>query len=116
MVLIIETFPKMIELFCRSGFKLKNAEGLTPIHIDNAISSLSAIFLDDEYYKVRIDGKVVRNGLSVLRPKYIILFKEKAYMDLKIRKALEENTIPEILRNIAEKVLYYTLTTRFLEK
>lgn len=47
MVLIIEAFPKMIELFCRSGFKLKNAEGLTPIHIDNAISSLSAIFLDD---------------------------------------------------------------------
>lgn len=47
MVLIIEAFPKMIELFCRSGFKLKNAEGLTPINIDNAISSLSAIFLDD---------------------------------------------------------------------
>ena len=116
MVLIIEVFPKMIELFCRSGFKLKNAEGLTPIHIDNAISSLSAIFLDDEYYKVRIDGKVVRNGLSVLRPKYIILFKEKTYMDLKMRKALEEKSIPGILRNIAEKVLYYTLATRFLEK
>lgn len=85
-----EAFPKMIELFCRSDFKLKNANGITPIHIDDEISSLSAILLDDEYYKVLIDGKVVRNGLSVLRPEYIILFKAKAYMDLKMRRALGE--------------------------
>ena len=79
-------FPKMIELFCRNDFELKNAEGITPIHIDDEISSLSAILLDDDYYKVLLDGKVVRNGLSVLRPEYIILFKAKAYLDLKMRK------------------------------
>ena len=33
-----DEFPKMIELFCRSDFKLKNAKGITPIHIDDASS------------------------------------------------------------------------------
>lgn len=84
----------MIELFCRSDFKLENAEGITPIYIDDEISSLSAILLDDDYYKILLDGKVVRNGLSVLRPEYIILFKAKAYLDLKQRKKLEELLIP----------------------
>lgn len=81
-----DSFPKMIELFCRSDFELKNAEGVTPIHIDDEISSLSAILLDDDYYKALLDGKVVRSGLSVLRPESIILFKAKAYLDLMERK------------------------------
>lgn len=81
-----DTFPKMIELFCRSNFELENAEGITPIHIDDEISSLSAILLNDDYYKVLLDGKVIRSGFSVLRPEYIILFKVKAYLDLRIRK------------------------------
>ena len=81
-----DSFPKMIELFCRSDFELKNAEGITPIHIDDEISSLSAILLDDDYYKALLDGKVVRNVLSVLRPESIILFKAKAYLDLMERK------------------------------
>ena len=82
----VDSFPKMIELFCRSDFELKNAEGITPIHIDDEISSLSAILLDDDYYKALLDGKVVRSGLSVLRPESIILFKAKAYLDLMERK------------------------------
>ena len=39
----------MIELFCRSDFKLKDAKGITPIHIDDEVSSLSAILLNDDY-------------------------------------------------------------------
>ena len=80
----------MIELFCRSDFELKSAEGITPIHIDDEVSSLSAILLNDDYYKALLNGKVIRNGLSVLRPEYIILFKAKAYLDLKSRKDLGE--------------------------
>lgn len=103
-----EAFPKMIELFCRSEFELKNAEGITPIHIDDEISSLSAILLDDEYYKVLIDGKVVRNGLSVLRPEYIILFKAKAYMDLKMRKALGEKVDSRDIKKYKKDILRIT--------
>ena len=49
-----DNFPKMIELFCRSDFKLKDAKGITPIHIDDEVSSLSAILLNDDYYKAPI--------------------------------------------------------------
>ena len=108
-----DSFPKMIELFCRTDFELKEVEGITPIHIDDEISSLSAILLDDDYYKTLLDGKVVKNGLSVLRPEYIILFKAKAYLDLKMRKEsgglVDSGTIKkhkkDILRIAAELML-----------
>lgn len=81
-----EEYPQMIELFCRSDFELRNAVGITPIHISDEISSLSAILLNEEYYRILLDGKVVRAGISVLRPEYIILFKARAYLDLKKKK------------------------------
>ena len=60
-----------------------------------------------------LDGKVVRNGLSVLRPEYLILFKAKAYLDLKQRKdngeSVDSSDIKkhkkDILRIAAELVL-----------
>ncbi len=61
-----DTFPKMIELFSRNDLNFDLAEGLTPIHIDDSISSLSAILLDEDYYKVLLDGRTICNGLSVL--------------------------------------------------
>lgn len=84
-----KAFPKMIELFCRTDFELKNAEGITPIHIADEISSLSAILLDSDYYNVLLAGRIQKNALSVLRPEYIILFKAKAYLDLKRIKESE---------------------------
>ena len=81
-----DSYPKMIELFCRKDFELRKMTGITPIHIDDSVSSLSAILLDDDYYKTLLDGKIVKNGLSVLRPEYLVLFKAKAYLDLKQRK------------------------------
>ncbi len=87
-----DSYPKMIELFCRSGFELREMVGITPVHIDDTVSSLSAILLDDDYYRILLDGKIVANGLSVLRPEYLILFKVKAYLDLKQRKEKDGTT------------------------
>lgn len=81
-----DSYPKMIELFCRSNFKLREMTGITPIHIDDTVSSLSAILLNDEYYKVLQEGRFITNGFSVLRPEYLILFKAKAYLDMKQRR------------------------------
>lgn len=100
-----DSFPKMIELFCRSDFELVKSEGITPIHIDDEISSLSAILLNDDYYKVLIDGKVLRNGLSILRPEYIILFKAKAYLDLKMRKEMGEKVDSSDIKKHKKDVL-----------
>lgn len=108
-----DAYPKMIELFCRSNFELREMTGITPIHIDDEVSSLSAILLNDDYYRILLEGKVVRNGLSVLHPEYLILFKAKAFLDLKQRKdrgeAVDSKNISkhkkDILRIAAELVL-----------
>ena len=92
-----DSFPKMIELFCRSDFELIKTEGITPIHIDDEMSSLSAILLND--------GKVLRNGLSILRPEYIILFKAKAYLDLKMRKEMGEKVDSSDIKKHKKDVL-----------
>lgn len=86
-----DSYPKMIELFARTNFRLKEMNGLTPIHIDDDVSSLSAILLNEDYYSVLLSGKVVVRDLSVLRPEYLILFKAKAFLDLSARKESGEH-------------------------
>lgn len=108
-----EEYPKMIELFSKTNFTLKEANNITPIHVDDAVSSLSAILLNDEYYQTLLMGRICVNGLSVLRPEYLLLFKAKAYMDLKGRKESGENIDlrdikkhkNDILRIVAEFLL-----------
>ena len=85
-----DSYPKMIELFARTEYELVSPSVLTPIHIDDKVSSLSAILLNDDYYKLLIEGKQEINGFSVLRPEYLILFKAKAYLDLKSKKEAGE--------------------------
>lgn len=108
-----DLFPKMIELFSRENFVLQELQEITPIHIADDILSLSAILLNDDYYEALLQGKVIENGLSVLRPEYLILFKAKAYLDLKERKekgeSIDSSNIKkhkkDILRIIAEILL-----------
>lgn len=81
-------YPFMIELFTRRADTVLLPEDavLTPLPIDEDISSLSAILLDDDYYKLLCDGKTEVNGVPVLDVGYLILFKAKAWMDLSERK------------------------------
>ena len=66
--------------------KYEEADRLTPIHISDEISSLSAILLNDEYYQFLISGVEEIDGLQVLNYTQIIPFKAKAWLDLKSRK------------------------------
>lgn len=75
-------FPSMLELFARTETILNENSELTPIHIDEGISSLSAILLDDAYYEALLTGRDVINGVSFLRPEWIIPFKVKAWLEL----------------------------------
>jgi hypothetical protein len=87
-----EDFPKMIELFSRktNNFDLKFNSPLTPIHIDESIVSLSAILLDDAYYDLLVRGKLIVEGYSLIEIETVILFKIKAWIDLKQRKKAGE--------------------------
>lgn len=81
-------YPYMIELFTRKpdAMSIPNDVRLTPIHISDECSSLSAILLNEDYYSVMLDGIITVEDLPVLRTEYIILFKAKAYLDLSERK------------------------------
>ncbi len=107
-----EAYPKMVELFARTDFELKEMDGLTPIHMDDEVSSLSAILLNEDYYRVLLDGKVVVRELSVLRPEYLILFKAKAYLDLSSRKEQGENVDSRDIKKHKNDVL--RITTEFV--
>ena len=100
-----EAYPKMIELFARTDFELKEMDGLTPIHIDDEVSSLSAILLNEDYYNVLLVGREVVQELSVLRPEYLILFKAKAYLDLSDRKEKGENVDSRDIRKHKNDIL-----------
>ncbi len=82
-------YPTMLELFCRVPDALKIAGGgeLTPIPIDETVSSLSAILLDDVYYRWIQDGKRVIDGVPVVGPEHLIPLKAKAWLDLRDRNA-----------------------------
>ena len=78
-------FPAMLELFARTEYILKEDFGITPLHIDDSVSSLSAILLNEAYYKALLQGREVIDGISVLPHSMLIPFKAKAWLDLSER-------------------------------
>jgi hypothetical protein len=79
-------FPSMIELFAKDESIIENST-IVPIHIDDSVSSLSAILLDKDYYKILLDNRDVIDGISILKPIGLLLFKIKAYLDLIDKKS-----------------------------
>lgn len=82
-------FPFMIELFSRRpDFQMEHMDvHLTPLPISDEVSSLSAIMLDNDYYNLMLTGRKSVDGVSVLGAEYLIVFKMKAFLDLRQKKA-----------------------------
>ena len=104
-----DRFPKMIELFSRTDYLLKEEDGLTPVHIDDSVSSLSAILLNEAYYQALLDGREIIMGISVLKPEWIISFKAKAWLDLRGKTDMDSSNAKkhrnDIIRIASEIVL-----------
>ena len=83
----------MIELFTRKldAIQLPEDAVLTPLPMDEDISSLSAILLDEDYYEFLKQGKITVGEVTVLDASHLIPFKAKAWMDLTDRKAIGEH-------------------------
>ena len=81
----------MLELFARTDYILESGADLTPIHIDDSVSSLSAILLNDAYYQTLLQGRTVIDGISILKHSWLIPFKAKAWLDLKDRSMRGEH-------------------------
>lgn len=81
-------YPFMLELFARvpDALELPEAAALTPIPVDEDVSSLSAILMDEDYYGLVMKRRKDINGLAVVGPDVLIPLKAQAYMDLTQRK------------------------------
>lgn len=81
-------FPYQIELFSRVPDVLDVPEHsrYTPIPIDEDITSLSAILMNEDYYQFTIAGSKLQDGIRIANIETIICLKAKAYIDLKAAK------------------------------
>lgn len=86
---VLSDYPAMIELFSRRTdmIPIPGNARLTPILIDDNVLSLSAILLDDDYYKFLRNGIKRINQQPILDVPYLIPFKMRAWLDLTRRKA-----------------------------
>lgn len=81
-------YPAMVELFARAPDGLQPADGsqLTPIPLDEAVSSLSAILLDEVYYAFIMAGRREVDGLPWVGEDRLIPLKAVAWLELTARK------------------------------
>jgi hypothetical protein len=59
---------------------------ITKIPLEEEVSSLSAILLDNEYYRYLHAGTRMVEGIPVVRSEHLIPLKARAYLDLKRRR------------------------------
>jgi hypothetical protein len=80
-------FPYQIELFSRAPDVIIGAQvsHLTPIPIDDDLSSLSAILLNDEYYNYLIQQSQFDDGLCFANIEALICLKVIAFLEIKER-------------------------------
>lgn len=77
-------FPSQIELFSRNPdiIVLDENAHLTPIPVDDDLSNLSAILLNDDYYGYMIKQSVFENGLHRANTEALICLKARAYLEI----------------------------------
>lgn len=100
-------FPAMLELFCRApeGIPLTEGARLTPIPFEEAVASLSAILLDDEYYAFIIAGRRNIDGLPWIGAEQLIPLKARAWLDLSSRKAAGDRVDSKDIRKHGNDVI-----------
>jgi len=76
-----KNYPFMLELFARQLDVLQVAEGshLTPLPVEEDVSSLSAILMDADYYRFIQAGRQYVGGLPVVGATHLIPLKARAW-------------------------------------
>lgn len=89
-------FPFQIELFSRNPdlLDLDGQAHLTPIPVDDDLTSLSAILMDDDYYHYMLEHCTLEDGLQRANTEALICLKAKAYLEIaeRIAKGSTEDT------------------------
>lgn len=82
-----EDFPSQVELFSKVPDILKIDQGirLTPIPVNDDLSSLSAILMDQDYYNFTIDNTTNHDELRRAEPVALICLKAFAYVNITVQ-------------------------------
>jgi hypothetical protein len=112
-------FPHRIELFSRKPdiLDLEGEPHLTPIPVDDDLSRLSAILLNDIYYRFTIEHCIIEDGLNRANTEALICLKAKAFLDMQARKdkgeLVDERHIRKHKADVFRLVLFLTPETIF---
>lgn len=112
-----ERYPFMLELFSRApeGLLTDAESHLTPIPIDEAVSSLSAILLDEAYYDFILDGRRTLDGLGLVAEDRLSPLKANAWLDLTRRRRAGAEVDSRRIRKHANDIIQlsqlFTATT-----
>ena len=106
-------YPVKIELLSRHSDILGEPSGfvIEPIPVDEEVSSLSAIIMDDDYYNFTIKNSFVDNGLKVASPLALIVLKIKAYLNLLAEKEQGHHVNTKHIKKHRSDVLKLVATT-----
>jgi len=107
-----ENFPVLIELFSKRPDVIQEIEGmhLTPVPVEEDLSSLSAILVDDEYYQFTLANTQQVDGLPVASAEALIALKVSAYLDMLQRKEAGEQIDSKHIRKHKNDVLRLAVT------
>lgn len=85
-------FPWTLELFSRQPDDLELADGqqIVPIPAGAEARSLSAILLDESYYRMLLEHHAQRDGLGIATVAALIPLKARAWLDLSERSSAGE--------------------------
>lgn len=99
-------FPDQIELFSHKPPFIDDASvSIAPLPFDGTLSSLSAIVLDEEYFRFLKDGIIDLDGVPVPDALHIIPLKMRAHIDLNDRHLRGERINQKDLRKHRKDVL-----------
>jgi len=106
-------FPHQIELFSRTPdvIVLEGDAHLTLIPVDDDLSSLSAILLNDDYYHYIIEHSQIKDGLHHANIEALICLKAKAFLEIKER--IEKGSKEDAKQLRKHKADVFRLTVMF---
>jgi len=113
-------FPFQIEIFSRTPdmIVLPDDAHLTPIPIDDDLSSLSAILINNEYYHFIIEHSQLQDGLHLANVEALICLKMIAFLEIRerIENGIREDSkqMKKHKSDVFRLALMLTPETRFL--
>lgn len=100
-------YPAMLELFSRriDGLDVPEGVHLTPVPVDEDLSSLSAILLDDRLYAWILEGRRTLADVPVVGAAEMVALKMRAFLDLSDRRNAGEVVDAKDIRKHRNDVL-----------